>query len=78
MRMLWTALKVAFVGPRQVREVTVRLAREVDVLGKGSIKAVLDGEVAQMSLPLRIRPLPLVIEVRVPARKRLPSGDAHG
>ncbi len=78
MRTLWTAVKVAFVGPRQVREVTVRLAREVDVLGKGSIKTVLDGEVAQMSLPLRIRPLPSVIEVRVPVQQRSPSGDTQG
>lgn len=62
----WTALKVALLGPRHVPEVKVRLANEVDVIGKGSVKTVIDGEVQNLALPLHIRPRPKALRVRVP------------
>lgn len=66
LRTFWTAIKVALFGPRDVSEVNVRLANEVDVLGRGKIKAVLDGEVQTLSLPLEIRPLHDALTVRIP------------
>lgn len=68
---LWAATKSAFLGPHHTSDLDVRRVRRVQILGGGTVRVAIDGEVERMALPIDIVPVPHALTVRIPAEVSL-------